>query len=624
MTPMRIGTACLSAFRRAIVPAMVLVSVPAGAVVNDVVVHPANPTPCDTILFTVRGTLPDDCHEIVGATVRGPEPIPCMRPGPCPSQIHVDIVVREPNPEILRPCLLNAPYTRSFDLHLNPGGYTVIAHERVIPFSGSDSTVSESFASTTFSVAPDSVCPAPGPGCYLLGFHDPTLDPLPHSPVCDATAPPGGNAYLPVTLTNTTEMGGLQTKLVATRRDGSTAAPDLRVVSVNAVRRAAGFQVSWSADGANARILLYSTTGAVIAPGDAPLLSIGYSVAPGTSPQTFLVADSATIVANAAGNALPVCPTLVPVAPGTICVSSLGCDVNGDGVSDVLDVIRIVQCALRSQSDSGAGCPDSIAARADCNGNRSIDIRDVICCVRKILGSRGGTSTLGIGPSREGENAIGFEGPVLWRNEVDGTAVLRIETAHDWGGTEFAIDLTGARVRGLRILNPQAADQLEWGADGPGARAMLFTTGQGAGRSYRVEVALERSSSIEGGIGTLARVRAGTSLGDPAQITSFNPTLQISAAPVKAPVLLAARPNPSAGGTEIGFVLPSEARVSLRIFDVSGRLVRTLADGPRSPGVHRLQWDGTDARGRTARSGLYFAKFEAGMVRRSERILLMR
>jgi len=64
--------------------------------------------------------------------------------------------------------------------------------------------------------------------------------------------------------------------------------------------------------------------------------------------------------------------------------------------------------------------------------------------------------------------------------------------------------------------------------------------------------------------------------------------------------------------------------VSLRIYDVSGRLVRTLVDGPRTTGVHRVQWDGTDDRGRTARSGIYFAKLEAGTVKRSERVLLMR
>ena len=76
--------------------------------------------------------------------------------------------------------------------------------------------------------------------------------------------------------------------------------------------------------------------------------------------------------------------------------------------------------------------------------------------------------------------------------------------------------------------------------------------------------------------------------------------------------------------TEIGFMLPSDARVNLRVYDVRGRLVRTLIQGPVPAGVHRARWDGADGRGRTARSGIYFAKLEVGETIRSERILLMR
>jgi len=57
---------------------------------------------------------------------------------------------------------------------------------------------------------------------------------------------------------------------------------------------------------------------------------------------------------------------------------------------------------------------------------------------------------------------------------------------------------------------------------------------------------------------------------------------------------------------------------------VTGRLVRTLAEGPMTAGVHRARWDGLDARGRAARSGIYFAKLTAGPATRAERILLLR
>ena len=138
MTPMRFGTRCLGALRGMIVPLALLLSSasPAWAVLNNVVIFPATPTPCDTIIARVTGTLPSTCYEIIGASVRGPETIPCMRPGPCPSQFHIDIIVREPNPDVMPPCAISPPYERTFDLPVfTAGEYTVITHERVVPFS---------------------------------------------------------------------------------------------------------------------------------------------------------------------------------------------------------------------------------------------------------------------------------------------------------------------------------------------------------------------------------------------------------------------------------------------------------------------------------------------------------
>ena len=632
MTPMRFGTRFLGAFRRTVVPLALLFGTasPAWAVLDKVVIFPATPTPCDTIIARVTGTLPSTCYEIIGASVRGPETIPCMRPGPCPSQFHIDIIVREPNPDVMPPCAISPPYERTFDLPVfTAGEYTVITHERVVPFSVTDSIVSESFLTTAFVARPDSVCP-PVQGCYVLAL----AGDRPPGPLCLVTTAPGGTACLNLVLQNQNPVAGLQTTLQIS--DLTKPLPGLPILSipvasVQPVGRAAGFQVSHTEEGGKTKLILYSTSGATIEPGFGPVVRICYAIPPEPVPSTLRVDMGETIVADALGNGVPPCPT---VATGftdlrlpNICIEKPGCDLNGDGVSDVLDIIRLVRCALTSRNDSTPACPDSIAARADCNGDGTIDIRDVICCVRKIVASRpeGGTA-LGIGPAIEGRNSIGFEGPAQWVNEVDGIAVLRINTATDWGGTEFQIDASGARIRNLRVLDPGASSQLEWAVDGSGsARGMLFTSGVGPPRGgYRVEVMLERSPGPGATLVHLTRIRAGTWMGDPATIQSFNPDLQISAAPVTSPMLLKARPNPSASGTEIGFVLPAEARVSLRIYDVSGRLVRTLVDGPRTTGVHRVQWDGTDDRGRTARSGIYFAKLEAGTVKRSERVLLMR
>ena len=66
------------------------------------------------------------------------------------------------------------------------------------------------------------------------------------------------------------------------------------------------------------------------------------------------------------------------------------------------------------------------------------------------------------------------------------------------------------------------------------------------------------------------------------------------------------RPNPFNPRTQIEFGLPREQRITLRVYDVEGRLVRTLAQGVHPAGRHSVAWDGTDGRGARVSSGLYF------------------
>lgn len=65
-------------------------------------------------------------------------------------------------------------------------------------------------------------------------------------------------------------------------------------------------------------------------------------------------------------------------------------------------------------------------------------------------------------------------------------------------------------------------------------------------------------------------------------------------------------PNPFNPRTTIQFDLPVSASVALAIYDVNGRLVRTLVDGTMEAGYHQLIWDGTDANGQAVKSGVYF------------------
>lgn len=70
-------------------------------------------------------------------------------------------------------------------------------------------------------------------------------------------------------------------------------------------------------------------------------------------------------------------------------------------------------------------------------------------------------------------------------------------------------------------------------------------------------------------------------------------------------------PNPFGSETIINFSLPSAGRATLLVYDVAGRVVRTLADDQMSAASHALVWDGRDDSGNTVGAGVYFCRLQA-------------
>jgi flagellar hook assembly protein FlgD len=82
-------------------------------------------------------------------------------------------------------------------------------------------------------------------------------------------------------------------------------------------------------------------------------------------------------------------------------------------------------------------------------------------------------------------------------------------------------------------------------------------------------------------------------------------------------------PNPFNPATAVEFNLPHACRVSVEIFDVTGRLITTLLDGELTEGEHSLRWDGTDSSGRAVRSGVYFCRLRAGSEIAARKMVLI-
>lgn len=83
-------------------------------------------------------------------------------------------------------------------------------------------------------------------------------------------------------------------------------------------------------------------------------------------------------------------------------------------------------------------------------------------------------------------------------------------------------------------------------------------------------------------------------------------------------------PNPFSATTSVRFATPVDAPVTVRVHDVSGRLVRTLLSSRMEPGEHRVTWDGRDDEGRRVSPGVYFVRLTAAGVDRYVKTALLR
>ena len=83
-------------------------------------------------------------------------------------------------------------------------------------------------------------------------------------------------------------------------------------------------------------------------------------------------------------------------------------------------------------------------------------------------------------------------------------------------------------------------------------------------------------------------------------------------------------PNPFNIETQIRFDLPTDCRVSLRIYNVKGQLVNALTDEYLEAGRHTVGWDGTNESGNAVASGVYFYKLTAGGFSATEKMVMMK
>jgi flagellar hook assembly protein FlgD len=70
-------------------------------------------------------------------------------------------------------------------------------------------------------------------------------------------------------------------------------------------------------------------------------------------------------------------------------------------------------------------------------------------------------------------------------------------------------------------------------------------------------------------------------------------------------------PNPFNPTTNIEYQLPVVSTVTVKLYDVTGREIRTLVNQEQKPGFYKVAWDGTSAGGEAVSSGIYFYRIDA-------------
>ena len=243
-------------------------------------------------------------------------------------------------------------------------------------------------------------------------------------------------------------------------------------------------------------------------------------------------------------------------------------DVTGNGsvtISDLLEVARNYGQTV------GAGAN----RKADVNKDGEVDVDDVLAVIQVVDAAMAAGEDVSV----EEEPAEPAE-PVDLPAEADDTTDGDDDTVEEiWEGDEANAPAIGPGSIGTGMSLLQASDVRRWIRDAKAANAEPT------------------------GIAALERLLAALT--------------RVAAPPPKETVLLANYPNPFNPETWIPYQLSDPAEVTVSIYSVDGKLVRTLELGQVPAGIYQSRsraayWDGQNAQGEPVASGVYFYTLRAG------------
>ncbi|MEZ5066033.1 MAG: S8 family serine peptidase [bacterium] len=232
-----------------------------------------------------------------------------------------------------------------------------------------------------------------------------------------------------------------------------------------------------------------------------------------------------------------------------------------------------------------------------------------------VDGGGGGGGNYITAESEPNDGSTTADGPV--GSDVAVTGTISSSADDDW----FAFDVTTGGTISISVAIGSSAD-LDWylyaASDPVNWVARGYTVSNPEAGTYNAAAGsyFVRVDGYNGATSAYTLTVSGTNLAiasGPEKIDS----------PVPAVFQLAQNaPNPFHGSTMISLALPKPGNARLAVYDVTGRLVRTLVNGEMKAGVHRIHWDGRDERGSHVASGVYLYKVDTAENHVTKKMIL--
>ena len=83
-------------------------------------------------------------------------------------------------------------------------------------------------------------------------------------------------------------------------------------------------------------------------------------------------------------------------------------------------------------------------------------------------------------------------------------------------------------------------------------------------------------------------------------------------------------PNPFNPTTQIKYDLPEDAMVSITIYDIMGRSIKSLVNSQQTAGYRSIQWNATNNLGEPVSAGMYIYMIHAGDFRQTKKMVLLK